>query len=110
MKLYLVHTWEYQITAKVIELTLLDVSCIIIFEIRGGKTEIDNINDVGGKDVGVYILYQLLHINIEIQEEVVQLQVIENETSLVHFLKDIKKLDAEGVDGFLGEACILCFD
>jgi len=85
------------------------VSCTIFFEIGGGKTEVNNINVVGRKDVGVNILLQLLHISTEIQEEIVQLQVIENETGLVHFLEDVKELDTEGVDGFLGEASILCF-
>ena len=59
----------------------------------GGKTEINHVDGIVFKDVGVGAS-ELIVIDAVVEEEVVQLQVVEDVAGLMNSLKHIDELDA----------------
>ena len=78
-------------------------------EVRGGEAEVYYVNLVFLEEI-VFPVIQLFGVDSEIKEEVVELEVVVDETGTVHLFEDIEHLKSESVDLSVSELHFSTFE
>ena len=78
-------------------------------EVRGGEAEVYYVNLVFLEEI-VFPVIQLFGVDSEIKEEVVELEVVVDETGTVHLFEDIEHLKSERVDLSVSELHFSTFE
>ena len=98
VELQLVETGEGDVSAEDLELALFEMLLSLLVEVWAHKAEVYYVDILLVEDV-TFAGLQVLGLDTGVEEKIIELEVIENVTSLMHLLENVENLDTKGVDG-----------